>query len=1017
MGHDTGAVDVSQLKVSHGLDSAEAARRLEQYGRNELEEKHKSKFRIYLEQLYGPMPIMIWMAVVIEFGIQNWVDAALLLVIQFSNATIGWHETTKAGDAVAALKASLKPKATVKRDGQWQTMDAALLVPGDLVLLGSGSNVPADCFVNDGQIDVDQSAINGESLPATKVAGGKCLMGTTVVRGEVEATVEFTGKDTEFGKTAALIQLVGGIGHLQKLIMTIMIVLLCVSFVLCFASFGYLMGKKVDAKQAVDFTVIVLVASIPIAIEIVVTTTLALGSRQLATHGAIVTRLGAIEEMAGMNILCSDKTGTLTMNKMEVQEYCPTFMAGMDRDTVILLSALAAKWREPPRDALDTMVLGIADLNACDQYKQTNYLPFDPTTKRTEATLVGPDGQEFKVTKGAPHVILKMVHNKGKIEEAFDAIVEDLARRGIRCLAVARTIQDGSWEMAGLLTFLDPPRPDTKETITQALELGVDVKMITGDHMLIAKEMCRMLGMRDNVEGPHDLPNMTEDNKIPKDLAEKYGKKIYETDGFAQVFPQHKSLIVETLRQSGFAVGMTGDGVNDAPALKWADVGIAVAGATDAARAAADIVLTEPGLSTIIHAILIARTIFGRMKSFLTYRIAATFQLLLFFVIAVFAFDPKKYYTCAKFGYTGDACAKHLDTIPDFFSLPVIMLMLITLLNDGTLISIGYDNVIPARRPEKWRLRALFTVSITLAFVALISSLILLYLGLDSPSEGSVFRGLGIGALPYGKVTTMMYLKISISDFLTLFSARTHEDFFWTSRPHPVLLGGGCIALSISTILGTAWPKGKTDGVYTEGLGLGGQQQQLFVGVWLYCLFWWGVQDVAKILCYKIMRKYNIFDVNSSDAINIRGAENPADKKHPLSRASMGHAEHKHLERKANDAMERLERMSNAAPSIARVSQRLQVARTSVRSAKSGGGPVDRQSVQQLARDVHAAAQEAADAEDLKDAKSRAEAQEILAGMQKAIDAAEEANRAAEKYGGAGEAAAKYKESNGDHNV
>lgn len=211
--------------------------------------------------------------------------------------------------AVAALKASLKPKATVKRDGQWQTMDAALLVPGDLVLLGSGSNVPADCFVNDGQIDVDQSAINGESLPATKVAGGKCLMGTTVVRGEVEATVEFTGKDTEFGKTAALIQLVGGIGHLQKLIMTIMIVLLCVSFVLCFASFGYLMGKKVDAKQAVDFTVIVLVASIPIAIEIVVTTTLALGSRQLATHGAIVTRLGAIEEMAGMNILCSDKTG------------------------------------------------------------------------------------------------------------------------------------------------------------------------------------------------------------------------------------------------------------------------------------------------------------------------------------------------------------------------------------------------------------------------------------------------------------------------------------------------------------------------------------------------------------------------------------------------------------------------------------------------------------------------------------------------------------------------------------
>merc|ERR1719240_427607 len=696
-------------------------------------------------------------------------------------------------------------------------------------------------------------------------------------------------------------------------------------------------------------------------------------------------RLGAIEEMAGMNILCSDKTGTLTMNKMEVQEYCPTFMAGMDRDTVILLSALAAKWREPPRDALDTMVLGIADLNACDQYKQTNYLPFDPTTKRTEATLVGPDGQEFKVTKGAPHVILKMVHNKGKIEKALEAIVEDLARRGIRCLAVARTIQDGSWEMAGLLTFLDPPRPDTKETITQALELGVDVKMITGDHMLIAKEMCRMLGMRDNVEGPHDLPNMTEDNKIPKDLAEKYGKKIYETDGFAQVFPQHKSLIVETLRQSGFAVGMTGDGVNDAPSLKRADVGIAVAGATDAARAASDIIFTEPGLSTIIHAMELSRIIFGRMKSYLTYRIAATVQLLLFFFIAVFAFKPRHYYNCARLGLTGQACTDFESTIPDFFELPVLMLVLIAILNDGTLILVSYDRVSPSPRPEKWRIRVLFLVSTFLGLIMCFSTLLLLYFALDSTSPTGVFQTLGIGYIPYGKVITLLYMAISIADFLTVFAARTHDYFFWHSQPHWLLMLGAVLSMVVSTVLAIAWPPGKTSGVPAEGLFRGqvAIHKPLFIYVWIYCSAWFIVLDVLKVLLYKLMRRYNVFNINVSEVVHVRDADSPEDQEHTVARKSVGFVEGKLLENWVVDAVDRLLELCDAAPPLATMRRKLEDTKRGLEFAKEKGMP--REALVELAQEVRRVAQEAVSSGQIAKGRSREEADEIVDNIHRCI--------------------------------
>eukprot|EP00201_Polytomella_parva_P007728 CAMPEP_0175064506 /NCGR_PEP_ID=MMETSP0052_2-20121109/15374_1 /TAXON_ID=51329 ORGANISM="Polytomella parva, Strain SAG 63-3" /NCGR_SAMPLE_ID=MMETSP0052_2 /ASSEMBLY_ACC=CAM_ASM_000194 /LENGTH=1224 /DNA_ID=CAMNT_0016330871 /DNA_START=383 /DNA_END=4057 /DNA_ORIENTATION=+ len=986
---------------SAGLTSSEVLELRRQWGRNEVEEKKTPSWLLYARQLYQPMPIMIWIAVVIEAAIQNWADFAILIGILFTNATLGWYESTKAGDAVAALKASLKPQATAKRDGKWIRLDATELVPGDLVLLGSGSNVPADCIINPDhseaaqahggpQIDCDQAALTGESLPVTLYAGDDVKMGSTVVRGEVEATVEFTGRYTFFGRTAAMLQVSGNeLGHLQKILLTIMIVLVVLSLVLCFTAFGYLLGTGERVKEAISFTVVLLVASIPIAIEIVCTTTLALGSRQLSKHGAIVTRLAAIEDMAGLNMLCSDKTGTLTLNKMVIQETTPVLFPGLDQKQMLVTATIATKWTEPARDALDTLVLGSVDLDLMHGFELIEYHPFDPAIKRTTGIVRWVGGKHpetgaelsfplpflgqnamlmdpklypggpaaaksaaananatpsiFRVTKGAPHVLMALTDDEAS-KEALEGCIRALGERGVRALAVAFGLgHDGPWHLLGLLTFLDPPRPDTKETIHKAMSYGVDVKMITGDHLLIAKETSRTLGLGTNIQDPSHLPSMGEDGKIPKDLGKRYGRIVMDADGFAQVFPDHKFLIVETLRQNGFACGMTGDGVNDAPALKRD----AVQGATDAARAAADIVLTQPGLSTIVDGMVVARQIFQRMQNFINYRIAATLQLLCFFFIAVFALKPTDYAPVhrgpfdsstgclmdeatrdcsgcpgfpffiesdAKNGYPDFYCSRDNNAggvegveWPSFFSLPVkIMLMLITLLNDGTLISVGYDHVKPSPMPEKWNLKVLFLVSAVLGAVACGSSLLLLWAALDSWSDDGLFRKWGISAMPYGHIVTMIYLKVSISDFLTLFSARTHDGFFWSARPSPILVGAAGLALTISTILGCAWPKGKTDGIPTLGLARG-EYTMMPLWIWIYCLVWWIIQDGAKVLCYHLMRKFNVFNINNAASINLRDANNLGDA--PLARASIGMVESKLLHNTVDNAMSKVERL------------------------------------------------------------------------------------------------------------
>jgi H+-transporting ATPase len=630
-----------------------------------------------------------------------------------------------------------------------------------------------------------------------------------------------------------------------------MFVLVALSITLCTINFVYLLLEGSPVKLALSHTIVLLVASIPLAIEIVTTTTLAIGSKNLVKHGAIVAKLSAIEDLAGMCILCSDKTGTLTLNQMVLQDDTPIYYKGETQWSVLVKAALAARWHEPARDALDRLTLGSVDYKELEHYEQSEYVPFDPTTKRTEGTVTDKrTGKSFKTSKGAPHIIMKLLVEDDPSKDAVEADVARLGECGIRSLAVAFTDPDtGIWHMAGLLTFLDPPRPDTKQTLHDARELGVQIKMITGDHLLIARNTSMQLDLGQFIFGAEKLPMLDMETKEkPADLGEKYGDMILVADGFAQVFPEHKYLIVECLRELGYTTGMTGDGVNDAPALKRADVGIAVAGSTDAARAAADIVFTQDGLSAIVHGIVIAREIFARMCNFITYRISATLQLLVFFFVALFLFSPHDYD----------------EAWPHHFHMPVLMLMLITVLNDGTLITIAYDYAKASRTPDRWNIPALFVVSSVLGFVSMISSLLLLYFLLDSNSDGSFLGKLGLSDINYGHITSAIYLKVSVSDFLTLFSARTGEKFFFQIRPAPLLLAGGVIALSISSILAIVWPKSTPDGIETEGLKA---QMGLFLFVWIFCIIWWFVQDIAKVLCWKLLYRINFNKIGSTGVV------------------------------------------------------------------------------------------------------------------------------------------------------
>lgn len=811
-----------------GLTDEEAKRRIEIFGPNKLESKEQNAFLQFLGFMWNPLSWVMEGAALVAIVLSNgqgrppdWQDFVGIVLLLFINSTIGFIEERNAGNAVAALMESLAPKAKVLRDGNWGEIESSDLVPGDVVAFKIGDIVPADCRLYDAiNVSIDQAALTGESLPVSKKVGDQCFSGSTCKQGEAEGVVIATGPNTFFGRAAMLVgQDDDSTGHLQKILAQIgTFCLVSIGIFVLAEIFVQYPGFKYSYRDGLDNILVLLIGGIPIAMPTVLSVTLAVGAQQLAKYKAIVTRITAIEELAGVTILCSDKTGTLTTNKLTIDVQNVRQYAEFDAKEICILAAYASRTQNA--DAIDSCIVG--NLGEPDVIKKQfegikvlDFKPFDPVTKRTEVTYTdaGKEGKMFRVSKGMTPMIEKLA-SRNKTEEQLDQLekdVEEYAARGLRALAVAHEEvpsgdKDGEgngFQLIGLLAIFDPPRHDTKETIDEALNLGVKVKMVTGDQLAIAKETGRRLGLGDNMFASKVL--------VEKTMADKeLDALILQADGFAGVYPEHKYEIVKRLQGLGHLVAMTGDGANDAPALSRANVGIAVEGATDAARGAADIVLTEPGLSTIIHAIRQSRVIFQRMRNYSIYACAVTIRIVVGFAVMLFAFK---------------------------FNFPPFMVLIIALLNDGTIMTLSVDRVLPSHTPDHWDLAEIFAYAIAYGIYLSACTVAMIAVALYTNFFEDKF-----GVEPYKDANDphmhmIIYLEVAQISQALIFVTRSH-GFFFMERPSFALFGAFCLAQLISSIIAAYgnWGFTKIAAISGGWIGI----------IWVWNIVWFFPLDFIK---------------------------------------------------------------------------------------------------------------------------------------------------------------------------
>lgn len=809
------AAELKSLETSpKGLTGADAASRLTRYGRNAIVAKTESRWKKLAAYFWGPLPWMIEAAALISLVRRDWSDFVVVAGLLFYNAAVGFWQDYKASNALDALKKGLAPKARVLRDGTWTSIDAAALVPGDVVNVTAGQIVPADLLLIDGEyLTVDQSALTGESLPVSKKVGDAAYSGGIAKQGDMTGVVTKTGNNTFFGRTAKLVAQAGAVSHAQKAVLQIGDFLIIVAFALALVLVGVQVYRHIVLAPSWDWTtvgsiaqfvLILLVASIPVALPAVMSVTMAIGAYALSRQKAILSRLSAIEELAGVDVLCSDKTGTLTLNQLTVDAPIP--FGGAKPDDVLLGAALATQ--KSSEDPIDLAVLrALKDKSAFTGMKQTHFVPFDPVNKRTVAIIVDPQGHTIQYAKGAPQVIAALAHPDAATLAKYNGTVADLASRGYRALGVARsddgkTSDQKTWQLVGLVTMQDPPRPDAKATIAQTERLGLNVKMVTGDDVAIGDQIAKQLGMGDHLLVASDLFKDGTTTITPQ-----VAEAVERADGFGRVFPQHKYEIVKALQQRGHIVAMTGDGVNDAPALRQADCGIAVSGATDAARSAAALILTAPGLSTIVNAIVGARQIFQRILSYVHYRIAMTLDIMLLVVASVVFFE--------------------------FQPLAAVMIVVLALLDDIPIMTIAYDNVTPSPKPERWDMHQVLMFSCLMGLLSFAESIGLLLIGLEWVGNA------GLTALiPLDKdsLKTAMFLQLAVGGHLLLFVVRTRHSVFCPPYPSAPLF----LAIVVTQIVAIL--------ICGFGILMPKLEWNAIAAVWAWCLAWMVILDLVKLI-------------------------------------------------------------------------------------------------------------------------------------------------------------------------
>ena len=735
------ADEAFSINDEKGLNSNQVKERQRQYGRNEVAEKKTNPTVAFAKKFWGLTAWMLEIAIVLSFVLGKYLDLYIITALLLVNAILGFIQEQQATRAVKALKQKLQLQARVLRDGVWETVNAAEIVPGDVIRVRLGDFVPADFKILDAEATVDQSAITGESLPIEKKTGDLVYSGSVVRKGEVTGLVTATGVHTYFGKTTQLVQLAKPKLHMEEVISSLMkwLLVLVVSLLLVAAIVSWLRG--LNLLDVLSLALVLLVSAIPVALPTMFTITMALGSFELAKKGVLVTRLSASEDAALMDVLCVDKTGTITENKLSIADVVE--LNNYTKDDAIIFGALASQ--RANQDPIDLAFFAAVEDRKMklDEYKQKKFTPFDPSTRRTEAIVEKPSAT-LRVTKGAVSAVSEACCTKKEDLSNIEKKMEALANKGYRVIAVAVGKEASTIELAGLVALYDKPRHDSAKLIAKLRSLGISIKMLTGDSQPIAKQIAQEVGLGEKIARMADVETSTSKDALVA------AEIVDQSDGFAEIYPEGKYRIVKGLQAEKHVVGMTGDGINDAAALKQAEVGIAVSSATDVAKGSASVVLTEEGLSNVVDLVQTGRMIYQRIITWIFNKIVKTFQIVLFVISA--------------FLLTG------------LFVVGAFQVVLLLFLVDFVTISLATDNVRPSEKPETWNITSLVKAATVLGVATVVESLALLYIGLN-------YIGLSNNAL----LNTFSFDMLLFGGLFTIFVVRERGNF-WTSKPSRPLL-------------------------------------------------------------------------------------------------------------------------------------------------------------------------------------------------------------------------------------